>query len=226
VRPALLFDLDGVLADSRGPITSCVAHALRVCGHGERPMEELLDFIGPPTRIGFGRLIGEDPDSPEVEACVAAYREVYTEALWETPSYPGVPEAVRELATTFTLGVATSKPAHFAEPVLEAIGLRDAFAVVAGPGLHATADKTQTVAEALAGVGGAAVAMVGDRRYDIAAARAHGLVALGVLWGFGSREELTDAGAGELLEAPDQLVRAATRARLSTTTSGRNFPVR
>lgn len=213
----MLFDLDGVLADSRGPITSCVAQALEVCGHPPRPMAELLDFIGPPTRIGFGRLIGEDPDSPAVAACVAAYRERYTDALWETPSYPGVPEAVRELAGDgWTLAVATSKPVHFAEPVLEAIGLRDAFAVVAGPGLHATADKTETVGEALDGVGGQAAAMVGDRRYDMAAARTHGLRALGALWGFGSREELTEAGADELLEEPGQLVRAATRARLST----------
>lgn len=174
-------------------------------------MEELLEFIGPPTRIGFGRLIGAPPDSPEVEACVAAYRERYTDALWDTPAYPGVPEAVRALAGDgWTLAVATSKPKHFAEPVLEAIGLRDAFAVVAGPGLHATADKTETVGEALEGVGGSAVAMVGDRRYDMAAAHAHGLQAFGALWGFGSREELTEAGATELLESPDQLVRAAT----------------
>jgi phosphoglycolate phosphatase len=177
-------------------------------GHGpERPVEELLEFIGPPTRIGFGRLIGEPPDSPAVEACIAAYRDVYADALWETRSYPGVPEAVRELAGDgWTLAVATSKPAHFAEPVLRAIGLRDAFAVVAGPGLHATADKTETVGEALRGVGGRAVAMIGDRRYDIAAARAHALRALGVLWGFGSSEELTEAGADELLECPAELV--------------------
>jgi phosphoglycolate phosphatase len=215
VRPALIFDLDGVLADSRVPITRSVAHALRVRGHGERSEDELVAFIGPPTRVGFAALTGEDPDSAEVEACVAEYRRVYTEALWETPSYPGVPEAVRELQGDFTLAVATSKPRDFAEPVLEAIGLADAFDVVAGPGLHATDDKTETVAEALAGVGGSAVAMVGDRRYDMAAARVHGLLGLGVLWGFGSAEELTEAGAGELVETPDQLVRAATRARLS-----------
>ena len=216
MRPALLFDLDGVLADSTVPITSCVNAALADTGHAERPIAELLDFIGPPSRVGFSRLIGAPPESPEVEACLTAYREHYADALWDTPSYPGVPEAVRSLAEDgWTLGVATSKPRRFAEPVLEAIGLDDVFAVVAGPALHGTADKTETLGEALAGVGGSAVAMVGDRRFDMLAARAHGLVGLGVLWGFGSEEELTDAGATELLRTPDQLVRAATRARLS-----------
>jgi phosphoglycolate phosphatase len=141
-----------VLADSRGPITSCVNRALVALGHGARPEAELLEFIGPPTRVGFATLTGADPDSPEVEACVTAYREAYADALWETPTYPGVPEAVAALREDgWLLAVATSKPVRFAEPVLEAIGLRDAFAVVAGPGLQATSDKTATVGEARAG---------------------------------------------------------------------------
>jgi phosphoglycolate phosphatase len=221
-RPAALFDLDGVLADSAVPITSCVNHALKATGHGERPVEELYAFIGPPTRIGFAALTGTDPDSAEVEACVAAYRECYDTALWQTPAYPGVPDVVRDLAAQgWALGVATSKPIVFAEPVLEAIGLRDAFATVAGPDLTGTADKRQSIATALAGLPGdaVAVAMVGDRRYDMEGARHHGLVAVGATWGFGTRRELSEAGADVLVDDAAQLadaLREATRARLAT----------
>jgi phosphoglycolate phosphatase len=221
--PAALFDLDGVLADSTVPITSCVNRALEATGHRPRPVAELLDFIGPPAHAGFAALIGERADGPAVAACVAAYRELYAGAVGETPPYPGVPEAVRALvAGGWRLGVATSKPVSFAGPVLDAIGLRDAFAVVAGPELDGGADKTQTVGEALERLGGA-VAMAGDRRYDMAAARHHGLRAIGVTWGFGSEQELVDAGADVLAGDPDQLLAAledaATRARLRTSSA-------
>jgi phosphoglycolate phosphatase len=198
-----------VLADSTVPITSCVARTLQELGHGERSREQLLAFIGPPGRVGFAELIGEPPDSAAVDAAVSRYRELYAVALRDTPTYPGVPEAVRVLHDDgWTLAVATSKPARYAEPVLEAIGLRDAFSTVAGPRDDGTADKSHTVKEALDAVGGRAAGLVGDRRYDVEAAHAHGLRALGALWGFGSREELERAGADLFLAHPSELVRA------------------
>jgi phosphoglycolate phosphatase len=200
----LLFDLDGVLADSRGPITSCVNRALVATGHEPRPVDDLLGFIGPPATVGFAELTGAPPDSEEVAACVTAYRAAYAEALHETTTYPGIPAAVEALARDFRLGVATSKPRRYAGPVLEAIGLAGAFAVVCGPDADAHADKTATVGEALQALGGA-VAMVGDRRFDMIAARAHGLRAIGAAWGFGSRAELEAAGANVIIDVPAQL---------------------
>jgi phosphoglycolate phosphatase len=200
-----VFDLDGVLADSTVPITSCLSRTLETLGYGPRPREALLGFIGPPARVGFAELTGEPPESPAIDACVRTYRGFYEDALWETPPFPGVPEALGALRDDgWRLGVATSKPARFAEPVLRAIGLRDLFAVVAGPQEDGTADKTATLGEALAELGGA-VAMVGDRRFDMAAARVHGVRAVGVTWGFGSRRELLDAGAEVLIENPGEL---------------------
>jgi phosphoglycolate phosphatase len=200
----LLFDLDGVLADSRGPITACVNRALLATGHAARPTEDLLGFIGPPATVGFAELTGAAPDSEAVAACVTAYRAAYADALHETRTYPGVPEAVEALARDLRLGVATSKPLRYARPVLEAIGLAGAFAVVCGPDADAHADKTATVGEALQRLGGA-VAMVGDRRFDMVAARAHGLRAIGAGWGFGSRAELEQAGADVIVDAPAHL---------------------
>lgn len=210
-RDAILFDLDGVLADSRRPIIDCVNAALSELGHGTRPEEEVERTIGPPTTVGFGQLLGADPGSDVVAEAVAAYRALYVDALWETPSYPGVPEVVRALAEDRVLGVATSKPRRYAEPVLEAIGLADAFAVVAGPVEGGPDDKLSMVVEAAGHLGGAGV-MIGDRHYDIEAARTEGLYAIGVTWGFGSAQELREAGADELVDEAAALLDAATRA--------------
>jgi phosphoglycolate phosphatase len=205
---AVLFDLDGCLADSQRTILDGMNLALDAHGLGARPDAELVGYIGPPTRVAFGHIMGLDPDAPEVDAVVATYREHYTDGLKATTTFPGVPEMLDALlAQGLRLGVATSKPRHFAVPVLEVLGLLDRFAVVAGPELTGTAGKAETIAEAIAGLDGAEpVAHVGDRRHDVEGAQTHGLFAVGVLWGIGSREELEGAGADALVESPDQLV--------------------
>ncbi len=208
---AIVFDLDGVLADSREPIIACVNAALEAIGLDMRSEAEVEQIIGPPSHIGFGELISEAPDSDVVAEMVAAYRTRYANALWDTRPFPGVPEAVRTLADQRSLAVATSKPRRHALPVLEAIGLADAFQVVAGPVPGGAADKQAMVAEALERLGGAA-AMIGDRRYDMEAGRALGLRAIGVTWGYGSREELLAAGAQELVDIPPDLLQAVARA--------------
>ncbi len=212
---AILFDLDGVLADSRRPIIDCVNAALVELGHGARSEAEVETTIGPPTLVGFSQLLDAPPDSDVVAEAVRAYRALYVDALWETPSYPGVPEVVRALAEEWTLGVATSKPRRYAEPVLEAIGLADAFAVVAGPVPDGPDDKLSMVIEATGALGGAS-AMIGDRHYDIEAAREQKLHAIGVTWGFGTYAELRAAGADVIVDQADELLEAATRARRFT----------
>jgi phosphoglycolate phosphatase len=210
-----------VLADSRATITTCIQRAFVEHGHARPSDEAVLEIIGPPTRIGFGQLLDLDPESPEVEACVASYRTRYDEALKQTLSFPGVPEAVAQLGEEFRLGVATSKPEHYALQVLDAIGLRDAFDVVVGPGLTGTEGKDAMVARAKERLGADdCFAMVGDRRPDMLAAVNHELLAVGVLWGFGSVEELNEAGAQVLVDQPDELVavlrEAASRASRDT----------
>jgi phosphoglycolate phosphatase len=142
---------------------------------------------------------------------VAAYRERYAaESVRETTAYPGVADAVGHLARRTPLAVATSKPVAFAEPLLRALGVRERFAVVAGPDLGLVSeDKAQTVARALAALGRPRRAvMIGDRSYDVAGAHANRIAVVGVTWGFGSRHELEAAGAEVIIDAPDDLVGA------------------
>jgi phosphoglycolate phosphatase len=209
VKSALLFDLDGVLADSRRSIVDCVNAALDALGLGTRSEAEITAIIGPPTEIGFAQLLGVAPDDPLIGRAVREYRARYSRALHTTPSYPGVPDAVRALARDHLLGVATSKPRRYALPVLEALGLAPLFAYVAGPEPDGPNDKHAMVAEAIAALPGATT-MIGDRSYDIEAARAHGLRAVGVTWGFGTREELAQAGAQDVVDDAAALLAAVT----------------
>ncbi len=200
-----------MLADSRLAITSCMNHALAAHGREPVPSERLYPLIGPSLSYGFASLLAVEPDDPEVAACIASYRSVYAEvSLRDTPSYPGVPEALEAIAAVpgRRLAVATSKPRAFAEPLLHALGFGDSFEVVAAPELDLHVEtKTVTVAAALEALrwDGGPAAMVGDRHVDMEAARAHGLRAVGVTWGFGTADELRSAGADVLVAAPAEL---------------------
>ena len=201
-----------MLADSRVAITSCMNHALAAHGREPVPPESLYPLIGPSLSFGFASLLGIEPDDPEVADCIASYRSVYARvSLRDTPTYPGVPDALEAIAEAVPgrrLAVATSKPRAFAEPLLGALGFAGRFEVVAAPELDLNVEsKTATVAAALEALGwdGAPAAMVGDRHVDMEAARAHGLRAVGVTWGFGTEEELRAAGADVLVGAPGDL---------------------
>jgi phosphoglycolate phosphatase len=206
----VIFDLDGVLVDSRAVFLSCVNYAFAKLGLPQRTDEELLPYIGPPFAYGFGELLGVAPDAPIVAACIDGYRERYeTAMLTETTVEPGIPEALAAL-NGHRLAVATSKPRTFAAPLLEAMGLGAHFEVVAGPELSARAEgKTETLGRALQQLGPTRAVMVGDRSFDILAARAHGLPSIGATWGIGTAEELQDAGADRLIATPAELPAAA-----------------
>jgi phosphoglycolate phosphatase len=202
VHDAILFDLDGVLVDSRVPITRSLNAALAAHGHPGRPDAELHQFIGPPLHDAFRRLTGER----EVDTYVTAYRDRYRVKMdAETLVVDGIPELLAGMA--YPAVVATSKPRALAEPLLEALGLREHFLAVEGPSLSADGEpKATTIGRALAALpAGARAVMVGDRLHDVHGAAAHGLDCIGVLWGIGSREELEAAGAAAIAETPAEL---------------------
>ncbi|MGP0100498.1 MAG: HAD family hydrolase [Solirubrobacteraceae bacterium] len=121
---AVLFDLDGVLVDSRVAISRCIAHALDAQGFPQPSLESLERFIGPQLTLAFAELTGHPEDSPVVLACLASYRARYRVAsLRETLVFSGVPAALETLAASYRLAVATSKPLAFADPLLTALGL-------------------------------------------------------------------------------------------------------
>ena len=125
---AVIFDLDGVLVDSRAAITGCINHALASHGLPGHAEADLHRFIGPPLALAFGELTMQGHDSPLVVSCVNSYRERYADAsLRETVVVPGIADALTELTRSHRLAVATSKALAFAEPLLTALGLRGFF---------------------------------------------------------------------------------------------------
>ena len=205
---AVVFDFDGVLVDSIAPVTSSINAALIEHGLPARSAQQLRRLIGPPTFSAFSELLGEPPDSPRVAAVVATYRANY-EAVYMTATrvFDGVPELLEELARHHALAVATSKSSDFAQPLLDALALSGYFTVVAAADPRtADDDKNAIVARALAALGESSGAMVGDRSFDMLAARAHRLRAIGVGWGIGDAEELLAAGAETIAQTPADLL--------------------
>jgi phosphoglycolate phosphatase len=209
----VIFDLDGVLIDSIAPVTVAINEALTEHGLAPRPAAELRRFIGPPTFSAFAELTGESPDSTAVAAIVASYRRAYElRYLTQTRLIDGVLPMLEQLSARFPLAIATSKSVTFTQPLLDALELSRFFVAVAAAATDDTADdKTAIVGRALEALGQSRVAMVGDRSFDIAAAHAHALPAIGVTWGIGSSAELRAAGADRLAEHPSELVEMLQR---------------
>jgi phosphoglycolate phosphatase len=207
----VLFDLDGVLVDSRAAIGASMNHALVSLGHPPREEAELHGYIGPPLYGAFSDLTGKPVESHEVAALVAAYRARYAVAsLRDSLVFDGIEAVLETLGREHTLAVATSKPRPFAVPLLEAVGLSRYFAWIAGPELDSTMEpKAVTVRDALGHVGGPPAVMIGDRVHDIEGARANGIPVVGVTWGIGDVTELS--GADALVASPGEISGAVER---------------
>jgi phosphoglycolate phosphatase len=224
----ILFDLDGTLTNPKLGITSGVQHALKKFGIDEPNLAKLESFIGPPLRHTFMEQYGLSEE--DAKTAVSYYREYYDPIGWrQNEVYPGIPEALQTLRSAgYAIGLATSKPTVFAERILTHFDLRDAFSVVIGSNLDGTReDKAEVIAAALEQSGmaplvdgavhsrgqvgqgqGNFVVMVGDRKYDIIGGKKWGLYTVGVTYGFGSRDELEDAGPDHIVDHPLALMDA------------------
>ena len=204
----LLFDLDGTLTDPGLGITNSVSYALDRMGVPVPPREALYAFIGPPLTDSFRDQFGFSPE--EADRAVSLYREYFSESgMFENAVYPGIPELLRhqrELGRT--LCVATSKPIVFASQILDHFQLTAYFHWICGPGLdERKTAKADVVADALrrSATDSRDAMMIGDRSHDVLGAAACGVRTIGVLYGYGSREELTGAGAWAIAETVSQL---------------------
>ena len=214
----LFFDLDGTLTDPGPGIVRCMRYAFDKLG-AVCPIDDdaLASFIGPSLRGTFGTLL-ETTDSALVERALALYREEYgVTGLFENSVYDGVVDMLERVCATASASfVATLKPKVYADRIVDRLGLARYFAGVYGSELEGRFDdKTDLLAELLAieRIPAADAVMIGDRAGDIVAARAHGIRAIGVLWGYGSTSELADAGADLLCASPGGL--ASCLARIS-----------
>ncbi len=202
----LLFDLDGTLTDNFEGIANCIRYALARMDVADPGPQALRACVGPPLRETLPRFIGSN-DALVIERAIALYRERFTELGWrENTVYDGIPDmlAAAQRASPRVL-LCTSKPQQFAERIVAHFGLAGFLSGVYGSALDGRFDdKADLMAHLLAHehLDGAACVMVGDRKHDMRAAQRNGVRALGVLWGYGSRAELDEAGADALISSP------------------------
>lgn len=205
------FDLDGTLTDSSLGITNSVIYALKKFGIEETDRRKLYSFIGPPLTVSFEKFCGFSKE--ETARAVEYYREYYRDrGIFENRVYDGMEEVLRELKNQGrTLVVATSKPEPFARQIIEHFQLARYFDYVAGMELNGgRGTKAEVIRYALDVckiTDKSRVLMVGDREHDVIGAKAAGIDCLGILYGFGTREELTSAGADYIAETVEGILR-------------------
>lgn len=195
----VIFDLDGTLTDPREGITRCWAHAVRALGREPPPLAAMERYIGPPTREVAGDLLGSD-DPELIERMVTIYRERFaTVGLFENAAFPGISSLLARLhAECRTLWVCTSKPEVYAVRIIDHFELTRFFQHVYGCELDGTrGHKVELLTYLLERerISPQTAVMIGDREHDVRAARHTGVHSIGVLYGFGSRDELERAGA-------------------------------
>jgi phosphoglycolate phosphatase len=212
VTPHLFLDLDGTVTDSREGIVRCIAHALATLDRPGPADDALARLIGAPLARVFETLLGTT-DARLVARAIGAYRERFSAVgILENRVYPEVPAALATLTRRgASLHLVTAKPAVFARRILDHFELSPYFRRVVGPELDETrCDKTSLVRRALETerLGPDDATVIGDRGDDILGARANGVRAIGVTWGYGSRDELEAAGAEHIVGSAHALLAA------------------
>ena len=206
----ILMDLDGTLTNSKEGITKCLQYALEYFGVEVDDLSTLEKYIGPPLeqtfREGFG--FGKE----QAELAVEKYRERFVPiGMYENQLYAGMEDALQRLRESGkVLIVATSKPEKFAVTILRHFGIDGYFDDICGADPEKNRNKKEEVIryalEKHELTDLSDVLMVGDRKYDIEGARECGLSCMGVLYGFGNREELEEAGAEYIAETVEDMV--------------------
>jgi phosphoglycolate phosphatase len=204
----IYFDLDGTLTDPKPGITRSIQYALQRLDRAVPSEDELTWCIGPPLRASLKQLVGSEDLADQA---LALYRERFADiGLFENEVYPGIEDILAVLTGAGRrLFVATSKPGVYAERIIDHFQLRSYFERVFGSELDGRrSDKTDLLGYALqaARVDPSQAMMIGDRRHDMIGARNNGMTAVGVLYGYGSKAELVDAGAHHVCATPRGLL--------------------
>ncbi|HBM16003.1 MAG TPA: hypothetical protein DD381_06640 [Lentisphaeria bacterium] len=207
----LLFDLDGTIIDPKEGITTSIQYALKKLGAEKIPSSDELTWgIGPSLVHSFPKLFGKE-DKELAQKCVEYYREYFSKkGIFQCFLYDGIKDILTELSTSSKLFLATSKPGIFALQILELFELKHLFTGVYGSEFDGRfMNKADLIAHLLKieKLNVSECLMIGDRKHDIIGAKVNNMESCGVLWGYGSRKELSEAGVSFLVEKPEGLLK-------------------
>jgi phosphoglycolate phosphatase len=213
----IFFDLDGTLTDSKEGIVNCIYYALEKLGFPVPKGFNVNDCLGPPLRGSFRRLLNSN-DEALIERAVEIYRERFsTIGLFENKVYPGITELLSALhKKSLKLYVVTTKPRVFAERILEHFQLTHRFEAIYGTELNGQFDNKADLIEFILKtrqLKAEETVMVGDKREDIAAGKANRAGTIGVTYGYGSLQEITEAAPDYVCENPAEIEKIVTGMR-------------
>ncbi|MCA9925088.1 MAG: HAD family hydrolase [Anaerolineales bacterium] len=206
----ILFDLDGTLTDPKVGITESVRYAMRKMKRPLSPETNLDWCIGPPLQENFARLL-DTTDPARIDEAIRLFRERFgTVGLYENEPYPDMPDVLAQLQTRgFRLFIATSKPTLFAAKIVAHFNLDVYFEAIYGSELDGTrSHKPDLIRYVLQQeqLNHLQAVMIGDREHDVLGAKANGMAAVGVTYGYGQEEALNRAGANWICRHPAQIL--------------------
>lgn len=206
----VLFDLDGTLINSQEGITKGVLYALReYLGIDEPDLESLRCFIGPPLALMFDQKYHVPAE--KIEPTVAKYREYYDSiGMNQCELYPGVREMLEHMHKKgYVIGLASSKPERNCVQILKNKGVADDFDYIVGASIGPERrEKVLVLEEAFRRMDvkdRSEVILIGDTKYDAVGAKKAGIDCVGVTYGFGTREELLEAGAVAVFDTLEEV---------------------
>ena len=207
----VLFDLDGTLTDPGEGITNSVAYALNKFGISVDDKKELYNFIGPPLIDSFMKYYGMNYE--DGLKAVEYYREYFgVTGIFENTMFKGIPELLDSIKkTSRKISLATSKPEEYAIRILDHFGLTKYFDFIGAATMdESRSKKVDVITYTLDNLGvtdKSRVVMIGDRHHDIEGAKKNGLNSIGVLFGYGDRDELENAGATYIAETINDILK-------------------
>lgn len=205
----ILLDLDGTVTDSMEGITKSIQYALKYFDIEVKDLNQLRKFVGPPLKESLMEFYHFS--ETQAEAGINKYRERFAETgIYENAVYPGIEPLLRQLnAAGKEVMLATGKPAYYAQKILDYFHLSPYFKFVGGSGLDGSlSHKDEVIRHVLENNNIqdlSQVVMVGDRKHDIKGAQKVGIDNIGVLYGYGDKEELTRAGADRIVASVEEL---------------------
>lgn len=207
----VFFDLDGTLTDPKEGIIRCLQYSLESLGRPYPGELEAKDFIGPPLRSTFEKLLSSN-EKPLVEKAVSLYRERFSEVgLFENIVYPGIADLLSTLhENSFRLYIVTTKPKIYADRIVKHFLLEQWFSDIFGTELDGRFDNKAELIEFILSqmkLSPEETVMVGDRREDIVAGKANLIRTLGVTYGYGDKQEISDSAPDYVCDNPSEIQR-------------------
>ncbi|MFJ8244581.1 HAD family hydrolase [Peribacillus asahii] len=205
----ILFDLDGTLSDPKIGITKSVQYALQKMGIDEPDIDKLECFIGPPLKVSFTEYY--DFNEENTQRAIDYYRERFKDkGMFENKLYSNISLLLKSLKEQqYTLVVATSKPTVFSEQILKYFNIDQYFDFVVGSNLDGTRTaKTEIIQYILDKYNKYKLddfIMIGDRKYDMIGAKNTGIDSIGVTYGYGSFEELSDSHPTHIVNSVEEI---------------------